>query len=227
MKFHHPTIASMIAVALVLAGVTAQAADKEKTKQPEKITLEDVIFDVSYLKKLLGPKTLVTAVVESNRGRTKSNTAIEDTVKAIKEAHLDEKSQIFLLPDGATEPVLQSSVPHAYGPGIKISRQEKKADFLMLIGADGAVKCLYCFNQNDRLFALAAAMAVVKWHYEPAKVGGTAVPVLAGLPMSLLSEEVRLMNPNRRNFETGRQPMILLRSNQGAPPSALPSAPPK
>ena len=73
----------------------------------------------------------------------------------------------------------------------------------MLIGADGAVKCLYCYSHNDRLFAMAAAMAVVKWRYTPAKIQGTAVPVLAGLPMEFQSGDVNVEGfkglPRRQN----------------------------
>ncbi|HWA24779.1 MAG TPA: hypothetical protein VG734_03820, partial [Lacunisphaera sp.] len=153
MKITRPTLACWLAAALLLADVTGFAAEKEKGKQPEKITLEDVIFDVSYLKKLLGPKTLVTAVVETTRNRKKADSALDDAVKAVKDAQLDEKSQIFALPDDATQPVLKESAPHIYPPGLKISREPKTADFLMLIGADGGVKCLYCYKYNDRLFA--------------------------------------------------------------------------
>ena len=42
------------------------------------------------------------------------------------------------------------------------------------------------------LFALAAASAVVKWRYAPAKIKGTAVPVLAGLPMEFHSGDVNV-----------------------------------
>ncbi|HWA24778.1 MAG TPA: energy transducer TonB [Lacunisphaera sp.] len=163
-----------LAIATTVGGAEGGKAD---------ITLEDVIFDASYLKKLLGPKTLVTSVVESNRGRKKADTDLADGIKAIKSARLDQNSHMFALPDDASPPILKDSVPHTYPPSLKLEREGKKADFLMLISADGAVKCLYCYEYNDRLFALAAAMAVTKWRYEPAKIQGVAVPVLARLPM--------------------------------------------
>jgi hypothetical protein len=188
MKIDRTSLAYLCMALLVCAGPAA-AADNAK---PKKLTLEDIIFDAKYLKQMLGPKTLVTAVVETNRDRKKSDTALTDTIKAIKESQVDEKTQIFALPDNATQPELKTSIPHIYPPGLKISREPKKADFLMLIGADGSVKCLYCFSNNDRLFALAAAAAVVKWRYAPAKINGTAVPVLAGLPMEFSSGDVNV-----------------------------------
>lgn len=179
MKIARPHPACLLAIMLALA-VPAHPAEAAK---PTELTLEDIIFDASYLKKMLGPKTLVTALVETTRDRKKSDTALADTINAIRDAKLDEKTQIYALPADATEPKLKTSAPHTYPPGLNISREPKKADFLMLVGADGAVKCLYCYTNNDRLFAMAAAMAVVKWRYTPAKIRDTAVPVLAGLPM--------------------------------------------
>lgn len=196
------------------------AAEKEKSRKQDKLTLEDVIFDESYLKKLLGPKTLVTALVESNRGRKKTDTALADAIQAVKGARLDEKSQIYLLPDDATEPQLKTSIPHSYPPGLNITRELKKADFLMLIGADGAVKCLYCYHNNDRLFALAAARAVLKWRYEPAQIKGTAVPVVAGLPMEFQSGDDILdsfKNQPRRGHEGG-MPTRVLPTKDDPPP---------
>jgi hypothetical protein len=175
----------------VLLALTAPAPAAEDPK-PENVTLEDIIFDVKYLKQMLGPKTLVTALVETNRDRKLADTALPDTIKAIQAAQLDAKSQLFALPEGATPPKLKTSAPHSYPPGLNISREPKRADFLMLVGADGAVKCLYCYSNNDRLFALAAAAAVVKWRYTPAKINGTAVPVLAGLPMEFHSGDVNV-----------------------------------
>ena len=171
--------------------------------KPPQLTLEDIIFDATYLKKMLGPKTLITALVETNRGRKKVESGLADTIKAIRDAQLDEKTQIYSLPDDAVQPKLKTSAPHSYPPGLNISREPKKANFLMLIGADGAVKCLYCYSYNDRLFAMAAAMAVVKWRYAPAKIQGTAVPVLAGLPMEFHSGDVNVESfkglPRRQN----------------------------
>jgi hypothetical protein len=205
---------TLLTLAVVTAGSFAWAAEEAK---PAELTLEDIIFDAKYLKQSLGPKTLVTAVVETARKRKKSDTAMDDTLKAIKAAQLDEKTQIFALPDNATLPKLKSSIPHSYPPGLKISREPKKADFLMLIGADGAVKCLYCYYNNDRLFAMAAAMAVVKWRYEPAKIQGTAVPVLAGLPMKFETGDI-----NIEGFKGQPRPM----SERGVPVPKSVEAPP-
>lgn len=202
MKIARSSLACLFTALLVLAS-PAPAADKAK---PENLTLEDIIFDVKYLKQMLGPKTLVTAVVETNRDRKKSDTALTDTIKAVREAQLDEKTQIYSLPDDATQPELKTSIPHTYPPGLKISREPKKADFLILIGADGSVKCLYCYSNNDRLFALAAASSVTKWRYKPAKINGTAVPVLAGLPMEFHSGDVNVESfkgQPRRQSESG------------------------
>ena len=202
MKIARSSLVYVVTALLILAS-SSPAAENAKT---EKLTLEDIIFDVKYRKQLLGPKTLVTALVETNRGREKSDSALTDTIKAVREAQLDEKTQIYSLPDDATQPKLKTSAPHIYPPGLNISREPKKADFLMLIGADGAVKCLYCYSNNDRLFALAAAMAVVKWRYAPAKIQGTAVPVLAGLPMEFHSGDVNIESFKglpRRQYEGG------------------------
>jgi len=200
-------LTGLITLVLILAGA-GRAAETDKTPKaakPPALTLEDIIFDVQYLKKFLGPKTLVTAVVETTRDRKKSDTALADTIKAVQDAQLDEKTQIFALPDDATPPELKTSIPHTYPPGLKMTKEPKRADFLILIGADGTVKCLYCYSytNDDQLFALSAAQAVLKWRYAPAKIGNTAVPVLAGLPMELQSSDVLNILKNRQRMEGG------------------------
>ncbi len=177
MKAARSPLAYVIAAALT---VLSPAAEKAK---PDKLTLEDVIFDASYLKKMLGPKTLVATVAETDKTKAKPAATLADVTKAITEARLDVGTQIFVLPEGATPPKLQSSIPTTYPPGHHVTKDAIKADFLVFIGADGAIKCLYCYQQTDRLFALAAAMAVVKWRYTPAMIQGTAVPVLTKLAM--------------------------------------------
>jgi hypothetical protein len=197
----------LLAAALLFSPAPA-AEEKPKEKGPD-LTLEDVIFDATYLKRLLGPKTLVAP-------GQKSKTVPTD---AITKAGLDEKTQIFILPDEAKKPVLKSSLPPHFPSSLKLRRDPIKAKFLLFIGADGNVKCLYCYETNDQLFALAAADAVVKWRYTPAKIGTTAVPVVIPLEMDF-AESLAAVG----TFNGGKPPVSLRGEPSGPPPIGKPGS---
>ncbi|HWA24776.1 MAG TPA: hypothetical protein VG734_03805 [Lacunisphaera sp.] len=180
---------SLACLMLALVAPASRAVTLEQRSAPP-LTLEDVIFDAGYLRKQLGPEVLVTALVETNRARKKSASATDEAIRAVQEAEIDAKAQIHVLPEGAIPPTPIPMAPQPYPPGVKITREPKKADFLVLIGADGAVKGLYCYRNNDRLFAVAAAAAIVKWRYEPALVEGVPVPILASLPMYIEANDI-------------------------------------
>jgi hypothetical protein len=195
---------SLVAISLVT--FPAFAAD-EKPAKPAKLFLEDIIFDAKYLKQVLGPKTLVAK--EEKTGQI--------PVEAINRAKLDEKTQIFSLPDEATKPELISSMPPAYPQSIRLRRDPPKADFLLFIGADGNVKCLYCYDTKDQVFAIVAADALIKWRYTPAKINGTAVPVLLPLEMKFSESDAAV-----GAFNAPKLPMSL----KGNPSPPRPVQPP-
>ena len=164
----------VLTAVLILLSLPVFAADKAKPKaKADTLTLEDVIFDAKYLKQLLGPKTLVAPAEKTG----------ELPTSGIEQAKLDEKTQIFALPDEATKPVLKSSFAPTYPQSLRLRREPIKARFLLFVGADGNVKGLYCYETNDQIFAIATADAVIKWRYTPAKIGATAVPVVVPLDM--------------------------------------------
>jgi hypothetical protein len=200
-----PARRALSVVALTLVACAAFAAD-DKPAKPTKLTLEDVIFDAKYLKQVLGPKTLVAT--EEKTGKIPT--------EAITRAKLDEKTQIFTLPDEATKPQLISSIPPAYPQSTRLRRDPPKADFLLFIGTDGAVKCLYCYETKDEVFAILAADALIKWRYVPAKINGTAVPVILPVEMKFNESDAAIGTFN------GPKPPLSLRGNPTRPPPSTP-----
>jgi hypothetical protein len=203
MKITRP-IRALLAAALLLPFLPAHAADKaqEKAKGPD-LTLEDVIFDAKYLKQMLGPKTLVAPAEKTGKIPT----------DAIGLANLDEKTQIFLLPDEAKKPELKSSFAPTYPQSLRLRRDPIKAKFLLFVGTDGSVKSLYCYETNDQIFALATADAVIKWRYKPAMIGNTPVPVIVPFEMDF-AESLAALGA----FKGPRGPMT---SGNPAPPPAI------
>lgn len=156
---------------------TAQALSANETKaKTDSLTLEDVIFDVSYLKKALGPKTLLAF----EKPTTEIPVALS---QALTESGLAATTKFVLLPPDFSKLKLKDSIAYNYPQKLRRNRTTGEASFLAYIGADGAVKTIYCYQNTDRTFALAVAAAVVRWKYEPIKIKDTAVPLLYVLNM--------------------------------------------
>ncbi len=160
---------------IILASVAA-AADKA-TEKKAVLTLEEVIFDASYLKSQLGPKTLLVA-------GNKSGEITPELPQKLTEEGFAKATRFFLFPSEATPPKLYHSIPHSYPQSMRQGRESGSANFVALVGADGKVQNIYCYQHTDRLFAIAYAAALARWRYEPAKINGTAVPVLVDIPAS-------------------------------------------
>jgi hypothetical protein len=198
LRFSSLVVTSLLAV-LVTAAEPAKAVDN--------LTLEDVIFDASYLKKMLGPNTLVARDAKSG----------EIPTEAILHAKLDEKTKIYALPDEATKPELISSIPVSYPQSTRLRRDPPRADFLVFVGADGLVKCLYCYDTKDQVFAIVASSSLIKWRYSPAKIKGTAVPVLLPVEIKFSESDAAIGTFN------GPKPPISLRGNPAPPPTVRPN----
>ncbi len=200
---------ALLLLCLLLPAFTAAVHAKdvpEKNKDGKKLTLEDVIFDATYLKKALGAKTLV--VPDEKTGQIPA--------EAITKAGFAEKTQVFVLPDDATRPVLKDSFAPALNQSFRMKRDPSKADFFLFVGADGKVKSLHCYNTNDQVYAIIAADALIKWTYAPAKLGGTAVPVLLSVEMKFDESDAAI-----GTFRAGKPPI----SVQGNPSSPAPVRP--
>ncbi len=137
------------------------------------LTLQDIIFDPKYPKQTLGPKTLIAPIAGSE-------TIPPGAAEAFKEAKLDESTKLFILPNGATPPKRIKAVPPDFPSELRRPGVSGKTAFLIFIGADGKVVSLYCYKSDEPAFALSAAQAIVQWKFDPAKINGTAVPVLVG-----------------------------------------------
>lgn len=180
--------------------------DKAQAALPADLTLEDIIFDAQYIQKLLGPNTLVAPAKDGTI-----------PTEAILKAGLDKKTKIFALPDGITTPALKSSIPPVFPRTRSLSTEGITARFLAYVGADGNVKCLYCYETTDQIFAIAAADAVIKWRYAPTKIGQTAVPIV--LPVDVdFSESV-----NARHAFRGPRNPLSVQGNPTPPKSVRPS----
>ncbi len=153
------------------------AADNKAKDKDAPLTLEDVIFDAGYLKTQLGPKTLLTA-------GAKSAEITPELPQKLAETGLAKATRFFLFPAEGSPPKLYFSIPHSYPQSMRQGRESGTAHFLALVGTDGKVKTIFCYQHTDRLFAIAYAAAVSRWRYEPAKIKGTPVPVLVDIPAS-------------------------------------------
>lgn len=151
-------------LACLVSGLLIAPAAVAKEKP---LTLEDVIFDAKYLAEVLGPKTLVQTDLKQ-----------ASILKVLKKANLDQKTQVMFVPAEATPAKVADRINPQYPKKLRYGRSEGSASFLVFVGADGAVASLYCYKYDERLMALAAAMALVKWKFEPLKFGETALPVL-------------------------------------------------
>lgn len=194
-------------LAVVALTASAVAADKPKAK-PDKLTLEDVIFDAKYLHQHLGPKTLVAGLEKSG----------EVPVEALTKTGITDKTQVFALPDEAVKPVLKSSISPTFPQSYRFRREPSTAEFFLFVGADGAVKSLHCYETNDQVFAIIAADALIKWRYTPAKIGETAVPVL--VPVQMKFDESDAANAAFR----GPKSPFSVQGNPTAPPPVRPGA---
>ncbi|AOS45666.1 Gram-negative bacterial tonB protein [Lacunisphaera limnophila] len=170
----------LIAAGLLLLALPLSAADKAKSKAA-KLTLEDVVFDAQYLRQALGPKTLLT--FEKPVAEIPASLA-----EALKTSGLADATKFMVLPPEFGPPKVVESIPYNYPTKLRRGRTSGEADFLVLIGADGKVKTIHCYQHSDRMFALAVAAAVVRWQYAPTKIQETALPVLLAMHMSFVGD---------------------------------------
>lgn len=166
----------LISFALIALPVLAVAA--AATGPADELTLEDVIFDAERFKKLLGPKTLLVPA-------EKSGDIPLPLAEGIASAGFNRTTKLLVFPEAGTRPKLKSSIPFSYPNSLRKEGKDSYADFLLSIAADGTVRGLYCYRNDDRMFALAAGAAVVRWRYEPAKINGSLLPVVLQVTLQL------------------------------------------
>jgi outer membrane biosynthesis protein TonB len=145
--------------------------DRPAAPSASKPSLAEAVSDPKYLAETLGPKVLVLA-------DPKTGSISTELSNAIKQAKLDQGHQFIALPAGASRPAIKSSVQPVYPSELKDSRISGEADFLVFIGTDGNARGIYCYNSTHPAFAAAGAAALARWHFTPAKIGDTAVPIL-------------------------------------------------
>lgn len=159
-------------LALSLAVCLVGAADSKPNPGPNSAPgLADVIHDPSYLRQALGRKAIVLPTVVPGKP--------DETLTALHAAGLDKDIEFFALPANATPPKALQRQPPAYPQPQRDQRVSGSARYLFVIGADGLVKAIYCCESSDPDFALSGAKALIWWRYTPAKIQGTAVPVVA------------------------------------------------
>jgi hypothetical protein len=197
----------LLAAAALTLGLTAADKEKKSDKKGPDLTLEDVIFDAGYLKKFVGANTLV--VPDEKTGQLPT--------AGLLKAALEKSTKIYALPDQAEKPKLDYSMPPTFPRSLRLSRGEAiKARYLAIVGPDGTVKCLYCYETNDEPFAIVTANAVIHWRYKPAKLNGTAVPVMVPIEMEF-TESMAAVN----TFRGPKSPNVV----KGEPPALPPVRP--
>jgi len=141
-------------------------AGAEET-EAENLTLEDVIFDSSYLAQFLGPKTLLQFEGDA-----------APIIAALAESGLAKKTTFIKLPAQVRGAKPKYETPPNLPESMSWQDISAEADFLIYVSAEGKVECLYCYKQTHRIYALAVARAILKWRFDVAKAGETALPVL-------------------------------------------------
>jgi len=150
------------------SGVLAHSATNTKPG-----TLEDLVFNPEHLAASLGKKTLFFAPKDQPE-------VLQLLLATFKQAGLDQKTQLVMLPDSVTPPQALSRAMPRYPLQLRRAGVQGESDFLLFVGADGQVKSLYCYEHNQAELAMAAAAALIRWTYEPVRIGPdqVAVPVL-------------------------------------------------
>jgi hypothetical protein len=177
-KYRTNMRAYLLSLALIISPALAAEPSPAKPTGPARPpasppTLEAVIFDPQYLKQVLGPKTIVSPVAPQPA-------LPPEVTNAIMEAGLKDITELIALPAGATPVKLDKTVPPRFPDEKRKWGDPGKIVFLVYVGADGKVQGLYCLKSSDHAYAVAAAQALLSWRYKPAKLTGTAVPVLTG-----------------------------------------------
>ena len=146
----------------------ASSSTPGRTAKPE---LAAVIKDLGQFRAALGKKAILLQNAQTGK--------VEEFItKAIQRTGLDKEVQFFTMPPGSTfpEPVKRTAPENV--KRFARSGSIAQALFLMVIGADGGVTGLYCVESSHPDLAVACAAAIVSWRYTPARIQGTAVPVV-------------------------------------------------
>lgn len=102
---------------------------------------------------------------------------------AFQKGGLDKKTALFQFPEAGQPAVAKTRVPPRYPFQLRRAGVVGEVDSLILVGADGKVLSIYCYKYAKPQFAIAAAAALAKWSYTPAKIGGVTVPVILQVPI--------------------------------------------
>ena len=142
-------------------------------------TLEGLLFDKAAFLAALPKKTLVLA-------DPKTRAIAPEMAQAL--AALGPGGVEFVpMLEGMTPPKPARRVPPQFRGSERDRGRVSQAKLLVLVGEKGRVAAVHCVRNDDRTYAIAAAAAVLKWTFEPAKLGDTPLPVLMLLPMEFTS----------------------------------------
>lgn len=178
--------------ALGLGCLSSTALAEEETN----LTLEDVIFDANYTAQFLGPKTILQL-------KDGDPTPV---LEALAKSGLAEKTKFMQLPPQLKPAKPKYETPPNLPETRKWQNEESDASFLIYVSAEGKVESLYCYSHSDKIFALSVARAILKWRFNPAMYGDTALPVLYQHTATFRS----IMNPTFRDASDGK-------NNTGSP----------
>lgn len=178
--------------ALGLGCLSSTALAEEETN----LTLEDVIFDANYTAQFLGPKT----ILQLKEGDP------TPVLEALAKSGLAEKTKFMQLPPQLKPAKPKYETPPNLPETRKWQNEESDASFLIYVSTEGKVESLYCYSHSDKIFALSVARAILKWRFNPAMYGDTALPVLYQHTATFRS----IMNPTFRDASDGK-------NNTGSP----------
>ncbi len=139
--------------------------------------LVEIIADPKFLRGALGIKALLYS-------DPKTGEVAPELLADVKAAGLTEGIQFFPLPKEATHPEPKSRVAPVYPQELQRKQVSGQVRFLCALGTDGTVKGLYCTATSRPEFAPAAAVAIVQWRFEPARIQNTPVPILVNVTLA-------------------------------------------
>lgn len=174
MKTAPRTRLSRAGVALALAvgfGASAVMAEAEgELEQPRHLLVDGGEFAAR-----LPAQVFVAAEAEGSAAAARLRAALSSLEPV--------EARIRKLPAGAMAAKPRTKVPPIYPYDMKVTGEQGEARFLLLIGADGQIKAMHCYESSDGLFERRAAEALVQWTFAPARIGRTNVPMILELPI--------------------------------------------
>jgi outer membrane biosynthesis protein TonB len=166
-------------IAVFATAFAAEPAAKPTTLAESKTTpptLAEIVANPIYIRGAMGSQAVLVT-------DPKTGLVDEELAKAVKATGLEDGIHFFPLPATGISPVAKFRSAPRFPDELRRRGVSGEARYLLVIGADGMVKGICCYQSSDPAFAVAGAGALITWKFSPAKIGATPIPVLAAQKM--------------------------------------------